>query len=404
MQFRLVVLFAALAAILVTAGGGYLYSELDSANKVLRATQVSLETTQTHLQETSATLSKTQETLAETTANFDAERLVSNQLQRDKSVLLADKETLTASLNTATDENAMLTTDLATAVELQVELQADLDDIQVQVLTMTTTKADLESRHQQLLLAGGTIEELEAEAQDLRTEVKGLFDQAHDLYNEIRDLEEWRKPLLLARQTATTTGFVCTGSMEPLITCLDEATWLDDFDPADIVVGTTISFPSRACWDDAEVGEETSHMVMDIRVVDGIYEYWPQGYANEIPDGCWIPHTAVRSYLVELHENVVPENAQMRNRVNAAYDAFLDARQHWWDLSISQCGPSPDYDWSSCELPPGQYRSNNYAYNQYQAAYDGWQCELDNAKRHAENPRFLPYLCVTLVLPPPPVQ
>lgn len=190
--------------------------------------------------------------------------------------------------------------------------------------------------------------------------------------------------------------------MEPLITCLDEATWFKDFDPADIVVGTTIDFPANACWSDEE--GYISHMVMDIRVVDGIYEYWPQGYANENPDGCWISHTAVRSYIVELHKNVVPENARTRNRVNAARADYLDSLRHWRDLTISQCGPIPDDDWSLCELSPGPYRSNTYAYDLYLAAYDDWQCELDNAYRHAQNPRHLPSLCVTLILPPPPVR
>ena len=143
--------------------------------------------------------------------------------------------------------------------------------------------------------------------------MESLNSQIGRLNGEITELERRREPLIVDSHTA---GFKCTGSMEPRITCLDSATRLENFNPEDIVVGAVISFtPTAACELDSG---PVAHRVMSIRESSGTYLYWPKGDANADADGCWIPHTNVDSYMIELHRNTHAENSGLRNRVNTA--------------------------------------------------------------------------------------
>ena len=61
-----------------------------------------------------------------------------------------------------------------------------------------------------------------------------------------------------------TTGFHCTGSMEPKITCLDTTTWLANFNPQDVVIGTVIVFTPTA---DCELSSSrVAHRVTAVKV------------------------------------------------------------------------------------------------------------------------------------------
>ena len=168
----------------------------------------------------------------------------------------------------------------------------------------------LHAQHQQLVQAVGAVEELTVRASGLRS--------------AIATLEERRQPLLLAMQRQRVEEFLCTGSMEPKLTCLDTATWMPDFSPEEIVVGTIISFDNRGCWSDA-VGGRSAHRVVSTHVIDGVHYYWPKGDAHADADGCWVPHTAVDGYLIELHRNTVTANAELRDNVNAANAAYSSA-------------------------------------------------------------------------------
>ena len=400
---RLVVLSVlVLVAILVTSGVGYILSELGRTNMTLQRTeatlrathatlletQATLATTQTHLQDRTAILNETKVALSQTTSEFVAERTVRNQLQLDKSGLQADKDALTASLHTATRENATLTADLASAVSLQLELRTDLKNTEAE-------KADIEAQHQRLQLTAGTIVKLETKTRDLQS--------------EIAELEDRRRPLILASNNVVRSGFLCTGSMEPTITCLDEATWLPNVRPEDIAVGTTITFDPSCREDDAN-GRGTAHRVIDIRVEGGIYYYWPKGDGNHEPDGCWVPHTNVEGYVIEIHKDVRPANAVLRERVNAAsatYDtartALEAARGAYLDLIESYCGHRIP---AQCRLAPGSYARAIAAHDKYlrvssyySTAATLWKCWIRNA-RESEYPGHIPYLCGP---PPPPV-
>ena len=208
--------------------------------------------------------------------------------------LLADKkfenETLTTDLETTTEELATTETQLADKTAESVALAADLETTEEELVTKTS---ELET----LIGAVGTLE-------DVRTETETLANQVSSLRSEIEQLEAEREPLIVESYRV---GFRCTGSMEPKITCLDEATWLYNFKPQDIVIGATISFTPTAACNLSSTGP-VAHRVMDIKVEAGTYYYRPKGDANSSADGCWIPQANVDSYIIALHQNVRPEN------------------------------------------------------------------------------------------------
>ena len=332
--------FVVLVAILAASVGGYLlFAELDRANTELRATAATLRataatlrttaatlqttetdlgTTREHLEDRTASLNKTTAVLAQTTADFAAERTVRSQLQQDNTAL-------TASLDTATAENTTLTTGLATAVGVQRQLQSDLSTANAQVISIRTEKLDVEERHRALEAAVGTVTNLEGRVKDLQDELDAL--------------RERRRPLILAKDREGITGFKCTGSMEPVLTCLDTATWAQPLGAEDIVVGSTISFPSVSCWPDETDSRFVSHRVMDIRVIDGVAHYWPKGDGNTEADGCWVLHTAVDGYIIAIHKDTRPANKGLRNRVNsseARYVAARDARVAAWSDYLAE--------------------------------------------------------------------
>lgn len=400
-----VVVFVAL----VGSGTGYLLLELGQANADLRETREAL--AQSRADRTAiveahnslvADLTVVTGDLAEAQAERDRLRGEVHELSKKNRTLAHEKSVLTQEHDHLKGDHEQLTAThrqlgaqhealqgirqelqatLETTQERNATLAAELGDANAQVATLSSEKSNLETlfgnlsldhvdlqssyqvldkRHSALQQAAGTVETLEAQAGALRT--------------EIAQLEERRKPLILADERVI--GFACTGSMEPKLTCLDTATWLYDFEPDDVVVGATISFESRACWSDSQDGRRTAHRVTDIRVTNGVYHYWPQGDANSGPDGCWVPHTAVNAYIIELHKNTRPENATLRNNVNAAKDAYVAARLRFG---------------CSSDLSRICYASGS-AYDALVQAYNHWECWYRNAK-DSEYPGHIPYEC-----------
>ena len=157
---------------------------------------------------------------------------------------------------------------------------------------------------------------------------------------------------------------------------------------------------------------------MAIEVRDGVHYYWPKGDAADEPDGCWVPEAHVTGYVIEMHKDVNPENAELRENVNAAWaalsaaEAALDeaksvldeADAHYDDLMERLCGAgvSP----SNCVLPTAQYNLATAAYNRYtiayqeysaafdlyKAAFGTWECWQIAAKK-SERPGHIPYSC-----------
>ncbi|MCY4623943.1 MAG: hypothetical protein OXC99_02945 [Chloroflexi bacterium] len=376
---------------------------------VLYGTQEDLQGTTATLTETRATLAATQISLAWIADALADERLVRNQLQRDKHALEEERADLTAALQTAhergdalavdlatvKDKNTVLTADLTVATAHNKVLTANLDAARDQNAGLTVDltgalaresdlQAALEASTEQAsslaeekALVEGNYAQLREEHSGLIAEVgtvESLKGQSHALRVEIAHLEEYRRPLILQPGDTYTTGFACTGSMEPLLTCLDSATWLSDFTPDDVVVGATITFPGARCWP-GDTGH-TAHRVIDVRTINGVREYLPKGDANDDAD-CWIPHSAVRDYIVEIHKNTRPANAELRDGVNTAKENYRQLRvRHGCSRSFSQ----------TC------YASGT-AYTQLVRAYRAYQCWLSNA-RESRYPGHIPNPCL----------
>ena len=167
-----------------------------------------------------------------------------------------------------------------------------------------------------------------------------LNEEVASLETEIAKLEAEREPLILETYRS---GFACTGSMEPKLTCLDEATWLDNFQARDIVIGATISFkPTEECNLESE---RVAHRVMEVRETDGAFHFWPQGDNNGVPDGCWIPEENVNAYIIEIHKDVFADtpNAELREFFNRAVEDYRDTRDAYRDyckrhtITVGRC-------------------------------------------------------------------
>ena len=394
---RILITLAGLAAILVTSGAVYVFLELDR-------TTASLQAAETTLDDTTATLQETRVALAE--SNRDrvaladaAERLQQDKagLQRDKSSLQADKNALTGYLNSELAKNGALTDDLEAAGVVHAQIRGEWVELQSQITTLSNEKADVEWRlgemtqrfeardadytalytqHQQLVQAVRAVEELTARASGLRT--------------EIATLEERRQPLLLAMQRQRVEGFLCTGSMEPKLTCLDTATWMPNFSPEEIVVGTVISFDNRACWSDA-VGGRSAHRVVATHIIDDVHYYWPKGDAHPHADGCWVPHTAVDGYLIELHRNTVTANAELRDNVNAANAAYSSAWEAYLDAIQAYCGHR-NIQRCSVSTSNALGRQAQALWLQVQEASALYTCWYNNAAA-SQYPGHIPYTC-----------
>lgn len=428
---RMPILAAAtvVALALVAAGVGFLLGELNQANADGRAARQALAQSNADL----VAIVEKHNTLA---ADFDALVIQRNTVAAERDALTsdlaqtkADRDTLRNDVHELSEENRTLAHEKNVLTQEYDHLKGAHDQLTTTHEELTVTHRQLTTTHEQLGASHGALqmsheslqmshESLGASYKDLtlkHTElqqaagtVQTLEAQAGNLRTEITQLEERRKPLILARER--TSGFRCTGSMEPKLTCLDTATWMYDFEPEEIVVGATISFQSRACWSDRPSGRRTAHRVMDIRVTDGVHYYWPQGDANRGPDGCWVPHTAVNGYIIEIHKNTRPENATLRKNVNAA-SAALDAARDTWVAARDAyrhlrerngCHPTDGVCYASgaaFDELYGAWELTNSTRDSYRQARDYHDCWIRNA-RESEYPGHIPYACIFIVPPP----
>ena len=396
-RVRLFIIVAGLAAAVLAASGyGYVFRELDRANDGLRAAE-------TALRDTSATLEDTRAALAD--SDVDRTALMAENglleqdnadLRREKAGLMADGDALTGYLNGVLERNASLTDDLAAAWEAREELRGELVESEAQAAALAGERRELEGRldemarlrdaldadymslqgeHQRLVQAAGDAAELETRIAGLREEVAAL--------------EERRRPLLLAMERVWVEGFLCTGSMEPKLTCLDTATWMRDFSPEEIVVGAVITFDRRACRSGA--AGRVAHRVAEVKVDDGVHYFWPKGDALPDADGCWVPHTAVDGYIIEVHKDTVPANAVLRDNVNAARAAYTSAWKEYVDVIEEYCGHrEPQRCSVSVSNPLG--RQAQRLLQRAQEASDFYSCWYANAAA-SRYPGHIPYEC-----------
>ena len=293
--------------------------------------------------------------------------------------LLLDKEHLTTDLAVARTNNENL---LATNASLHSDLsdaRAESDNLQTNNLELSGDLNTARIEYRTLQDAVGTVEELQSTADGVR--------------GQIVELEEKLRPLILSWDSRGTGGFLCTGSMEPTLTCLDTMTWITEFDPSVIVEGSIISFNPRCSETHADKDDiGTAHRVIDIRVENNIYHFWPRGDGNEEDDGCWIPHGNVGAYAVEFFPNTRPENAELRLAVLTARDAYRAIRDEHSALYLRYCG-FPFSDGRTCRLPNHQFREVDQLWDEVKAALTNYNCWYDVALA-SERPGHIPeHMC-----------
>ena len=404
--YRGIAVLAAIPFFAVAALAVYLYLELGERNDLLAETRTELAVTENTLSSTLHTLAATEIALAESqdaltdtradlreTGDTLTEQRVANvslmaenrALDIAKEAVEAAKSDVEATLavanetNTAlTGENEGLRTDLTATIEDRDDLREDLAGVNAELGALTATHSELETSHMTLT---SQFEELQAQAGT----AEGLRGQIRLLRQEILDLEEARKPLILGTDATGRSGFACTGSMEPVVTCMDEATWLEDFRPEDITVGATIAF-HPGCYDDGS-GRGTAHRVAAVEVRGGVYYYWPKGDNNLEADGCWVPEQDVRGYIVEIHRNVRPENADLREHVNAAIDDFKDAVAAYYALYDRYCERG-----QRCTVDTSVFVRLQSLERAWETARDHLVCWQDSAKA-SQYPGHIPWTC-----------
>ena len=347
---------------------GLLYVELGQANSDLRTTKADLQQTVTDLEQTTAAL----ETAKEANANLTREHTALQRVKEEQDDALVAYEEQRKQLDGELTATRQSLAESYTEIEkgnVEIEkgnseirrLDSELAKANTTIIELDTSSQRLQQNYNELVAANGTIDEIANEARRLRT--------------EIAQLERERKPLILGRGTAERAGFLCTGSMEPKITCLDEATWLTDFDPADIVVGATIAY-APACWGDPD---GVAHRVVDVVTRDGIHYFWTKGDANLEADGCWVPENDVEGYIVKIHKNVAMENAYLREQVNNARTAFLNAAALYAERYDTYCG-SADPSTCSTWLYRSQMNELAQLWDLRKRAYDHYNCWYTNAE------------------------
>ena len=377
------------------------------------------------LRQTEADLRQTQQALAQSNANLTAGVEARNALVDDVNTLVVQRDVLVAERNALFEERYTLYNRVRELSQANRSLVQEKNVLTQEYDQLTTTHEELDAAHEEL---GAAHEALQASHLGLQTShetlqtshkalqglhttlntqyrnldrnhtelqqavgtVEGLETQAGSLRTEIAKLEERRRPLILDEHSIRRSGALCTGSMEPTLTCLDERSWLMDFRSEDIVVGTIIIFNPN-CWEDEADDRWTSHRVKEIEVRDGVRYYWPKGDGNREADGCWVPEHHVRGYLIEVHKNARPENATLRNNVKAAKAAYLAAMDDYRDLrEFYGC-----YDFTvTCVVYSDfAYNELSRAYDIYEQAYDNyWNCWYRNAE-DSEYPGHIPYTC-----------
>lgn len=131
----------------------------------------------------------------------------------------------------------------------------------------------------------------------------------------------------------------CTGSMEPAITCLDEVTVSTSVRRGDLTRGTVILFESKPC-------EEYHREVLIAGLSGGIAPPLPRGQVMHritavgsrgyrtsgdnpaiLPDPCPVQLGDVVGVVIDIRKDVYPENATLRNRVNAAFEREAETRR-----------------------------------------------------------------------------
>ena len=269
--------------------------------------------------------------------------------QQELHLQIARTEEVQSTVDTLAIEHQRVTAEkeiLATALEQREER---IDELEIQ-------KAELTLQYQELESLAGTMPDITSEIERLEA--------------EIARLEKELEPLRVRASYTQTGGFYCTGSMEPVITCLDRATWLTDFDAEDIVAGTIIAFSQHSPCLGGRGKFNVAHRVISIDNSGREPRYLTRGDAVENPDECTIVLSDIEGYVITIHKNVVTANSELRENVNAARVAYETALDEYYGA--------------------GFYVDR--LYNEAVAALEYYRCWYDNAW-NSEYPGHIPHAC-----------
>ena len=239
-----------------------------------------------------------------------------------------------------------------------------------------------------LQVAHQTVASLEQRAEELRAIIGSLEQRENGLRAVIAALEEDRQALAVQAHEMFP---VCSGSMEPKITCLDTVVLLENFLPQDIQVGTVIAFiPSPSDGEETLAATPVLHRVAEVKREDGIYHYWPKGDAWEESDGYWVPENSVMGYVIELRPGTRPQNESLRDLVNrtrdryaASRDRMAEARERYDQAVITHCGSLEAA--ASCEATPEGFDLVEAAFDAFTRSWNDYVtavCEYDKAYFH----------------------
>ena len=375
----LLAILSALLLIVIVVGAVLFMQALQGTRGELETTRANLVSEQNHTSVLQGRVGELESSLEHAEVRIEAletsVQLLSGELTDSRAqnagLSLANTD-LTANLDSSMAENARLADYVA---NLQGELSLEVEKHGETSRLLSGTIADNEAltselarergKYNTLIRAVNSLNAVENERDSLAAEVDALN-------AEIRRLEDLRRPLILASNMSQ---LACTGSMEPKLTCLDEVTWLDNFKPSDIVVGTFIRFTTT---EDCKFGAGVTiaHRVLDIKVEDGVHYFWPAGDANEEPDGCWIPEDNVRAYMVDVEKGAHPQNSELRNKVNSAIEAMLTAETRYEETHWRYCGVGIG---SPCDTSDSRYQELVRLYDRFVDAIDYSNCWLESA-------------------------
>ena len=305
-------------------------------------------------------------------------------------------EAAAAMNETLASENASLKSDLQAATaentQLVTKLGSEAEDLR-----------RLRGQYGALLDTVGSLEAAEAAVATLETQRDALHSDIQELRSDIQELREERAPLVLQSDVI---NFKCTGSMEPALTCLDTATMLENFAPADILIGTIIDFaPVEACGGDAAA---VVHRVLDIKVEGGVHYYWPKGDANDADDECWIPEDNVNGYVIAVQKNAQPANSNLRDAVSDSTEDLKSAEaardaafKTYYDIYDIWCSGVEEGE--TCSLPSIQFAEVHRLWARYESQYEryvdaftSWQCwygAADSARYYTDGSPPLHIYC-----------
>ncbi|MEX2599476.1 MAG: hypothetical protein WD533_07460 [Dehalococcoidia bacterium] len=220
-------------------------------------------------------------------------------------------------LYTTLDENYTSLSDehreaTQTIEQLSREMESAIGHIAEQDGALEAASSTIDSLAQQLTqgeqlleTTRETVERVRGEFDELTTAVGTIEEQQKEiesLQDSITDLQRTREALVPQRSTA---GFLCTGSMNPVITCLDHAVWEGNVRADDLVIGAVVSFTTDglAGCNVSSSDHRIAHRIIGIQNET----YLMKGDNNRIDDGCWVPLSHIDGYLIELEKGHAPE-------------------------------------------------------------------------------------------------